>query len=166
MRRLSRLHDKEADEMRGVVAWILGIGLAANGLVMLAAPDAWYAAVPGVTGTGPFNAHFIRDIGVAYLLCGAALPWFAISPAARPAAVVGAAFLALHAAVHLWDAAAGREHMHQLLIDLPSVFLPPVLAIWIAWRPLGRGSITSKGAEHDQMVSATLDHHVRANVEL
>ena len=95
--------------MRGAVAWILGIALAANGLVMLGAPAAWYAAVPGVDATGPFNAHFIRDIGVAYVLCGAALPWFAISPAARPAAVIGAAFLALHAAVHLWDAAAGGK---------------------------------------------------------
>lgn len=152
--------------MRGVVAWILGIGLAANGLVMLGVPDAWYAAVPGVTATGPFNAHFIRDVGVAYLLSGAALPWFAISPTARPAAVVGAAFLAIHAAVHIWDAAAGREHIHQLLIDLPSVFLPPVLAIWIVWRPLGRSPIANRGAEHDQMVSAALDHHVRAHVEL
>jgi hypothetical protein len=82
--------------MRGAVAWILGIALAANGFVMLGAPAAWYAAVPGVAATGPFNAHFIRDIGVAYVLCGASLPWFAISPAARPAAVIGAAFLALH----------------------------------------------------------------------
>ena len=152
--------------MRGVVAWILGIGLAANGLVMLAVPDAWYAAVPGVTATGPFNAHFIRDIGAAYLVCGVALPWFAISPTARPAAVIGAAFLAIHAVVHLWDAAAGREHVHRLLIDVPSVFLPPALAIWIVWRPRGRGSIANKGAEHDQMASATLDQHVRAHVEI
>ena len=52
--------------MRGAVAWILGIALAANGFVMLGAPAAWYAAVPGVAATGPFNAHFIRDVGVAY----------------------------------------------------------------------------------------------------
>lgn len=152
--------------MRGAVAWFLGIALAANGLVMLGVPGAWYAAVPGVTATGPFNAHFIRDIGAAYLVCGAALPWLASSPAARPAALIGAAFLAIHAVIHLWDAAAGREHVHQLLIDLPSVFLPPVLAIWIVWRPLGRGSIANKEAEHDQMASATLDHQVRAHVEL
>jgi hypothetical protein len=28
---------------------------------------------------------------------------------------------------------AGREHAHQLLVDLPAVFLPPGLAAWIAW---------------------------------
>jgi hypothetical protein len=40
---------QEAIGMRGIVAWILGIGLAANGLIMLAVPAAWYAAVPGIT---------------------------------------------------------------------------------------------------------------------
>ena len=95
--------------MRGILAWILGLSLAANGLIMLAVPAAWYAAVPGVPATGPFNAHFVRDIGVAYLVTGVALTFFARDRAARPAALAGTAFLALHALVHLWDAAAGRE---------------------------------------------------------
>jgi len=34
--------------MRVIVAWIVGLGLMANGLTMLAIPDAWYAFVPGV----------------------------------------------------------------------------------------------------------------------
>jgi hypothetical protein len=118
--------------MRGALSVILGIGLALNALLMLAAPAAWYAAVPGVTQTGPFNPHFVRDIGAAYLVAGAALCGFAASPKARPAALAGAAFLTLHALIHLWDAAAGREHAHQLLIDLAAVFLPSVLAIWVA----------------------------------
>jgi uncharacterized protein YjeT (DUF2065 family) len=116
--------------MRAIVAWIVGLGLVANGLTMLAVPDAWYGLVPGVPQTGPFNPHFVRDIGAAYLVAGASLVWFALDRATRPA---GTAFLAIHALVHLWDAAAGREHVHQLLIDLPTIFLPPALAIWIAW---------------------------------
>lgn len=118
---------------RRIVAWIVGLGLIANGLTMLAVPEAWYALVPGVPQTGPLNPHFVRDIGAAYVVAGGALVWFAIDRAARPAAVAGAAFLAIHAAIHVWDAAAGREHAHQLLVDLPAVFLPPALAIWIAW---------------------------------
>jgi uncharacterized protein YjeT (DUF2065 family) len=142
--------------MRGVLIAILGLGLAANGLFMLAAPADWYVTVPGVTETGPFNAHFVRDIGVAYLVAGATLIWFALDRAARPAALAGAAFLALHALVHVWDAAAGREHAHQLLIDRPSVFLPPALAIWIAWprRP------ANKENSHDQMASAAADRRL------
>jgi uncharacterized protein YjeT (DUF2065 family) len=119
--------------MRAIVAWIVGLGLVANGLTMLAVPDAWYGLVPGVPQTGPFNPHFVRDIGAAYLVAGASLVWFALDRATRPAALAGAAFLAIHALVHLWDAAAGREHVHQLLIDLPTIFVPPALAIWIAW---------------------------------
>ncbi len=121
--------------MRVAVAWIVGLGLLANGLTMLAVPQSWYGLVPGVTQTGPFNPHFVRDIGAAYLVAGGALAWFAIDRGARPAAQAAAAFLALHGLVHLWDAAAGREHAHQLLIDLPTVFVPPALAIWIAWPP-------------------------------
>lgn len=116
-----------------VASAVLGVALAANGLFMLAGPAAWYAAVPGVVETGPLNPHFVRDIGAAYLVCGAALAVFAAKPAARPAAQVAAAFLGIHALVHLWDAVAGREAWGQLLVDRPTVFLPPALAIWIAW---------------------------------
>ena len=126
---------------RRIVAWIVGLGLIANGLTMLAVPEAWYALVPGVAQTGPLNPHFVRDVGAAYLVAGGTLVWFAIDRAARPAALAGAAFLAIHAAIHVWDAAAGREHAHQLLVDLPAVFLPPALAIWIAWPP---GSLARK----------------------
>jgi uncharacterized protein YjeT (DUF2065 family) len=129
--------------IRRIVAWIIGLGLIANGLTMLAVPPAWYDLVPGVPQTGPLNPHFVRDIGAAYLVAGATLVWFAIDHVARPAAVPGAAFLAIHALIHLWDAAAGREHAHQLLVDLPTVFLPPVLAVWIAWPP--RFSRSPKG---------------------
>lgn len=121
--------------MRKALAWVLGIGLIVNGITMLAEPSAWYAAMPGVTETGPFNPHFVRDIGIGYLVSGAGLLWFVLSPRAWPAALASAAFLGLHALLHLRDVAAGAEHAHQLLSDLPTVFLPPILAIWIAWPP-------------------------------
>jgi hypothetical protein len=119
--------------MRNVLTWVLGIGLAVNGITMLAAPYAWYLAIPGVPENGPFNPHFVRDIGAAYLTAGASLLAFAAHPAARAAAQAGTAFLALHALIHVWDAAAVRAHAHRLLADLPTVFLPPVLAVWIVW---------------------------------
>ena len=135
--------------MRAVVAWIVGLGLIANGLTMLAIPATWYDLVPGVPQTGPLNPHFVRDIGAAYLVAGATLVWFAIDRAALPAALAGAAFLAIHALIHLWDAAAGREHVHQLLVDLPAVFLPPALAIWIAWYPKSFARMKSRPHEGD-----------------
>lgn len=124
--------------MRRMVACILGLALAVNGLVMLGWPAAWYAAIPGVPATGPFNPHFVRDIGAAYLVAGAALIAFAGAPGVLPAAQTAAGFLTLHALVHLWDAAAGREHGQQLLVDLPAIFLPAALAISVAWTARGR----------------------------
>ena len=118
--------------MRKVVSAIAGIICGINGLAMILTPAAWYGAVPGVAATGSFNPHFIRDIGCVYLLAGVALVLAGRGVVLR-AAVPAAAFLALHALVHLGDFAAGREDFHHLLGDLPGVFVLAVVAIWIAW---------------------------------
>ena len=118
--------------MRTAAAWIAGIVCGINGLAMILAPFAWYGAVPGVADTGPFNPHFVRDIGCAYLLAGVALVAAGRGTAAG-AAIPAAAFLVLHALVHLGDFAAGREDLHHLLGDLPGVFVLAAVAIWVAW---------------------------------
>jgi hypothetical protein len=123
---------RRQDRMRAAVAWITAIVCGINGLAMILAPFPWYGAVPGVADTGPFNPHFIRDIGCAYLLAGIALG-LAARGSERRAAIPAAAFLVLHALVHLGDFVAGREDFHHLLGDLPGVFLLPILATWIAW---------------------------------
>lgn len=120
--------------MRRALAYFLGITNGVNAIWMLLNPLGWYAAIPGVTGTGPANVHFIRDIGCAFLATALSLIWLAISPRlAWPAAMIGGGFLVLHALVHVWDAMAGREHAHQLLGELLPVFLPGILAVWLAW---------------------------------
>ena len=82
---------------------ILGLFHVVNGLWMLFAPDAWYAAVPGVSGTGPINHHFIADIGLAFLASGAGLLLGARRMRqAGTFALAGAAWPALHALLHLW----------------------------------------------------------------
>lgn len=45
---------------------IISILYLANGLMMLITPLLWYQLTPGVSETGPFNSHFIRDIGLAF----------------------------------------------------------------------------------------------------
>jgi hypothetical protein len=115
--------------MRIKLAWVLGLLAAANGVFMLIVPAPWYAIVPGVPNTGPFNAHFIRDIGAAFLVAGGSLVWFAHDARARPAALACAAFFALHALVHLGDVVSGRESSYQALCDLPTVYLGALLAL-------------------------------------
>jgi uncharacterized protein YjeT (DUF2065 family) len=147
--------------MRVKVAWLLGLLSVANGVFMMVAPAAWYAIAPGVTETGPFNAHFISDIGAAFLVAGGSLVWFACDARARPAALACAAFFTLHALVHLSDAIAGRESIYQAARDLPTIYLGAVLALWIAWP-------TSTSVKEDktdaQMVVTAADRHVRKRV--
>lgn len=121
-------------KLKLLTLWLLALGLAANGLAMLLAPESWYHALPTVAHTGPFNPHFVRDIGAAYLVCGGALSWLALGRAGgSAAALTGGAFLLLHALVHLWDALAGRATLEHLARDFVSVLLVPVLVLWLAW---------------------------------
>ncbi len=117
----------------GTLAIALGLLLAANGILMLADPATWYALVPGVPETGPFNPHFVRDIDAAYLVTGAAIAALALDLRAAPAALAGAAFLTLHAFVHVGDAIAGRLHAEHLAADLSIVFVPAVIALWLVY---------------------------------
>ena len=76
-----------------------------NAAWMLAAPFAWYQDLPAeVPDFGPFNPHFVRDIGCAFATIGFAFVWAALAPARRYAlAVVGTFFYAAHALVHVFD---------------------------------------------------------------
>jgi hypothetical protein len=56
------------------IAAILGLFNAANGLAMLFASSTWWASVPGVSDTGPFNPHFVQDVGAAADLASVILP--------------------------------------------------------------------------------------------
>jgi len=109
----------------------LGLLLTANGFLMLADPAGWYVIVPGVPETGPFNPHFVRDIGAAYLVTGAAIAVLALDVRAVPAALAGALFLTLHALVHVTDAIAGRMHAEHVAADLVTVFAPAAIALWL-----------------------------------
>ncbi len=120
------------------LAVLLGLGAAANGLFMLVSPQNWYFAVPGVTTTGPFNQHFLRDIGLIFLLVAVAMLAGAAQRPARVTLWSAAAFwLAGHALFHVWEVAVGICGSSALLRDFPAVTLPALLtaalALW-AWR--------------------------------
>lgn len=133
------------------LALALGLGAIANGLFMLISPTNWYFAVPGVTTTGPFNQHFLRDIGLIFLLIGIAM----LTGAARPAARVtlwslAALWLGGHALFHFWEVAVGICGTGALVQDFPAVTLPAILtaalALW-AWRDAAGGSHRSHPVE-------------------
>jgi hypothetical protein len=120
----------QRDRLKRIVVAGWSAVLLAAALPMLAAPASWYAAVPGVVDSGPYNPHFVRDIGVAYLVQAVLAATAAVRPhLAHPLLSAVALYLGLHAGLHLWDIAAGRMTIGHLTEDLPGVFLPALVAI-------------------------------------
>jgi len=121
--------------MQRRIAAILSVFNVANGLTMLFAGSIWWTLVPGASDTGPFNPHFVEDVGAAFLVAGLALGLRAWRSAYWPAAVAGAGFLAAHAAIHLVMIATG--HDHHTASDLAAVIVPAALALYSAFPDRG-----------------------------
>jgi hypothetical protein len=130
------------------VATLLGFGAIANGLIMLAAPMDWYFAVPGVTDTGPFNQHFLRDIGVIYVFIGIAMLAGVLRPAARTTLWGAAAAWQIgHALFHIWEVAVGICGPNALARDFADVTLPAVVTLLLAiWSAADRRSLRGRPA--------------------
>ena len=114
-------------------AAVIGLAAEANGLFMLLAPADWYFAVPGVTTTGPFNQHFIRDIGLIFLFIGTAF----LVGAARPLYRIllwstATLWLCGHALFHFWEVAVGICGPSALAQDFPAVTLPALIGIGLS----------------------------------
>ncbi|MFD1612042.1 hypothetical protein ACFSCW_09540 [Sphingomonas tabacisoli] len=120
------------------LALLLAALMAANGLVMLTNPQGWYVRVPGVVATGAYNQHFIRDIGLTYLLIGIGFAIGAFRPAMRLALWLGASlWLTGHALFHLWEVAVGICGTDAIPRDFLGVTLPALIGLGLsfcAWR--------------------------------
>ncbi|HJQ55809.1 MAG TPA: carboxymuconolactone decarboxylase family protein [Vineibacter sp.] len=112
--------------------YILPALLGANALAMLVAGPQWYAHTPGVADTGPYNGHFVADIGIAFAAATVSLLMGLLPlPHARLFALPAAVFLIGHAALHL----AGLAHhvptdVWTIATDVIGIYLPA----WVAWR--------------------------------
>lgn len=116
--------------VKRLAAGVISAAGAANGVFMLAAPTLWYDSVPGLAHAGPFNAHFVADIGVAYLASSLGLIARAWRPRYWPAAVAGAAFMIGHAVIHVLDIAFARAGNPS--VDALLVIAPAAAALWAA----------------------------------
>lgn len=131
------------------IAAVLGVFLAGSALWQMIAPLAWYDAVPGVVATGPFNAHFVRDIAAAYITAAAGLIGFAWRPsAARPALMAAALFLVIHASIHVFDALCGARPLQDTIRDFAAIHLVALITLGLALlpEPQARAKPTLKGA--------------------
>lgn len=129
-------------QARNRATWILilsmvafnGILMLVNGLFMLIAPLTWYYFVPGVTDTGFFNQHFIRDIGIIQIFISLAYYIGLTHPEYRILLWTAAtAWLIAHALFHFWEVAVGICSPSVIPRDFPAVTLPAIIGIVLTW---------------------------------
>jgi hypothetical protein len=121
-----------------VMATLNGLFLSVNGLFMLVDPMTWYEAVPGVTETGFFNQHFIRDIGIIQLFLGVAFGVGLIRPKRRIELWAAATlWLCAHALFHFWEVAVGICSPSVLPRDFPAVTLPAIFGVLLTLWAIG-----------------------------
>lgn len=119
-----------------------GFAMLLNGVWMLLQAVGWFFNIPaGLPDTGPPNGHLIRDVGLAYVVFGAATLWVCQAPAPRRAVFVcAAAFSAGHALCHLGELLLGTLPASHWLLDAPLVLGPGLLyaaachpRVWRMW---------------------------------
>lgn len=128
-----------------ILAAVLGVLGVMNGLTMLFYGEHWYLSSPGVASTGPFNSHFVADVGVAFIAAGLALSARSWRGRYWSAAVAGSAFLVFHALIHLVEFVL---HPHDLLLLL-GIAVPAALAMWAALPTQGEMNVQRLRAQID-----------------
>lgn len=115
---------------------LLAAFAAANGARMALDPLGWFASIPELGLTGAANAHFIRDVGTAYLAAAMGLALAVFRPAQGfGVLLVAAIFMTGHGIGHLVDIAQGcAARRGGTALDWFGVILPgaitAALCIW------------------------------------
>ena len=137
------------DRVARLLVALAGLVALANGLFMLVRPLDWYGFVPTVPFTGPFNAHFVRDIGAAYLACGLMLGWALPDLRGRWLGLVaGGLWHAIHAGIHVYEVSVGICGPAIFWSDAPGVLGPPLLIVLALAVLVARHRIVPLGLPH------------------
>ena len=117
-----------------LVLMIIAISYGLNGLWMIVDPKLWYDTIPGITMLGPYNTHFLRDVGIVYGVCAGGFIW-GLRAGASPALIVAAGWPVLHAIYHLqmWMA-RGFALDVIALVNFGLIQAPAWIGLWISWR--------------------------------
>ena len=98
-----------------------------------------------IPATLPFNQHFVRDIGLIFLLLGGAFLVGAAQPRSRVLLWAAASIWLLgHALFHLWEVAVGICSPSVIPRDFLPVTSPAIIGIsltfWAIHHSRGRGA--------------------------
>lgn len=113
---------------------VIGALWVTTGIVIFADPQGFYGTTPGLALMGPYNSHFIRDVGLAFLASGIATcagSW----RRERGLTLAGTAWPFLHALFHIqiWSH-RGFPLDGVAAFDMWAIIGPTLLAAALAWR--------------------------------
>ena len=97
-----------------------------TGLYLAVLPHDFYLNAPGAQETGPYNMHFMRDVGFAFITSSVAIG-YGIYSGVKPVMVFGALWLLIHGIFHLtlWMV-HGMQLDHAAMVDMVLVSIPAV----------------------------------------
>lgn len=115
--------------MRVLVFWGLILYYLTTGLYISVFPLLFYETGPGVSDTGPYNMHFLRDVGFAFTISALGIA-YGLRRKLKPLLVFGTAWLAMHGLFHLilWFMHPSFE---GAVNDLILVVLPAAVATYL-----------------------------------
>ncbi len=98
-----------------------------TGIMIFCSPVNFYNLTPGVSSYGPYNIHFIRDIGLIYLSSGL-IGIYGLRIVSMPLCIAAAAWSGLHGLFHLHIWGQRSFPFDGLFFfDLGTVVMPPVI---------------------------------------
>ena len=108
------------------------------GTAIFLAPGHFHALTPGVAHFGPFNAHFIRDVGLVYVASGLT-GLYGVRSGSVQVGIAAALWSCLHAVFHLhvW-VDRGLPLDGIFVFDLSFVILPPFLVVLVLLKNLSQ----------------------------
>jgi len=99
-----------------IFAALIGLFNLGNGLYAALLPQKWFHDAPGAADTGPFNPHFVSDVGLGFITAGIAFLIYVWCPRHRLLALGASGFVVFHALFHLTALVSG--HHAYVAVDL------------------------------------------------
>lgn len=133
----------------------LTVFAAATGALLLTEPQTFYTSIPGVATSGPFNAHFLRDVGLAYATLSAGAAFALCHPSsARTVTAMAATYLLGHAVLHVAMDVSSANTGPRSQRRLASIFRRLSPSYWQCVRP-DRRTLMKRSAQRLREVQLT-----------
>lgn len=105
-----------------------------TGLYIAVLPDDFYLNAPGAQETGPYNMHFLRDVGFAFITSSVAIG-YGVYANAKPVMVFGSLWLLIHGLFHLTLWVVNGAHLDgAAAIDAATVSIPAIAVFALCMR--------------------------------